>query len=318
MRWRYNTMSQMTKKALKAKRESKYVEFKETFDPSQPRDWCEIIKDIVALANSGGGIILVGVNNKGVPTGFDPEVLLQIDPAVVTDRIHKYTGIQFSDCEIIAEAKAGHRVAAILVHSVPIPIVCVKPGTYRIGPKAQKTAFSSGTVYFRHGAKSEPGTSDDIRSAIERYVESLRKSWMSGVRKVVQAPPDSKVYTFPAHVEVRESSSPDARAIRIIDDPSVPAYRKIDYDITHPYRQKEVIETANQALAGKATINQYDIKCVKQLYKIEGQEAFCHRPKFSPSPQYTQRFVDWLIREFGKDNNFFVNLRQRAYERRSY
>ena len=310
-------MPQMIKKALTAKRESKYVEFKEFFDPSQPKDWCEIIKDIVALANSGGGIILVGVNNKGEPTGFNPEALLQIDPAVITDRIYKYTGIQFSDCEMSAEKKDGQKVVSILVRSVSIPIVFEKPGTYRIDQNKQKTAFSSGTVYFRHGAKSEPGTCDDIRSAIERYVESIRKSWLIGVRKVVQAPPDSKVYTFPAHVEVRESSSLDAQAIRIVDDPSVPAYRKVDYDITHPYRQKEVIEIVNQALAGKTAINQYDIKCVKQFYKIEGDEAFCHYSKFSPSPQYTQSFVDWLIGAHRKDNSFFVNLRRRANPKRS-
>lgn len=44
-----------TSKALTAKRESKHIEFKEGFNPSEARDWCEIIKDIVAMANSGGG-----------------------------------------------------------------------------------------------------------------------------------------------------------------------------------------------------------------------------------------------------------------------
>ena len=47
----------LIEKAKAAKRESKYIEFKVSFDIDSTQDWCEIIKDIVAIANSGGGII---------------------------------------------------------------------------------------------------------------------------------------------------------------------------------------------------------------------------------------------------------------------
>ena len=50
-------MSHLIQKALSAKRESKYVEFKQSFDPNSAREWCEIIKDIVAIANSGAGLL---------------------------------------------------------------------------------------------------------------------------------------------------------------------------------------------------------------------------------------------------------------------
>lgn len=42
---------------LAAKRESKHVEFKESFDPTASADWCELIKDVVAIGNSGGGYL---------------------------------------------------------------------------------------------------------------------------------------------------------------------------------------------------------------------------------------------------------------------
>jgi len=51
--------------AVSAKRESKAVDFKRSFDPASVAEWCELIKDIVAMANSGGGTILIGVNNDG-------------------------------------------------------------------------------------------------------------------------------------------------------------------------------------------------------------------------------------------------------------
>src|ERR1035438_10821193 len=40
--------------------ESESVEYKSSFDSNSPADWAEIIKDIVALANSGGGAIIFG------------------------------------------------------------------------------------------------------------------------------------------------------------------------------------------------------------------------------------------------------------------
>ena len=60
-------MDDLIRRALIACRESKFIEFKEAFDVSSARDWCELTKDIVALANTGGGVILIGLDNRGNP-----------------------------------------------------------------------------------------------------------------------------------------------------------------------------------------------------------------------------------------------------------
>src|SRR5579864_5225172 len=81
--------------------ETEAVDYKESFDPNVPADWLEIIKDIIALANSGGGVILVGITDSGALNGFDSTALFQIDPADVTNKIFKYTGQQFSGFEFV-------------------------------------------------------------------------------------------------------------------------------------------------------------------------------------------------------------------------
>ncbi|MGZ5744495.1 MAG: AlbA family DNA-binding domain-containing protein, partial [Burkholderiales bacterium] len=86
------SMPDLIKKALTAKRESKLVEFKQGFDPSSPAEWCEIIKDIIAIANSGGGIVVFGLDNNGTPTKTPVDTLGRVDPADITNRITKYTG----------------------------------------------------------------------------------------------------------------------------------------------------------------------------------------------------------------------------------
>jgi predicted HTH transcriptional regulator len=156
-------MDKVLAKALTSSRESKTIEFKEAFDVSSAGDWCELIKDIVALANSGGGVILIGVDNRGSSNAFNVGPFLNIDPADITNKVHKYSGIQFSDFEITEEIKGAHKVGALRLQGVSIPTVFTKPGTYEIGGGKQRTAFKEGAVYFRHGAKSEPGNSEDIR-----------------------------------------------------------------------------------------------------------------------------------------------------------
>ena len=82
-------INDILQKVKNAKKESKYIDFKEKFDIDSQRDWCEIIKDIVAMANSGGGIILIGVKNDGMSSEIDIKKILKIDPAKITDKIVK-------------------------------------------------------------------------------------------------------------------------------------------------------------------------------------------------------------------------------------
>lgn len=299
-------MEDLIQRALQAKRESKHIEFKSAFDPSSAQDWCELIKDIVAIVNTGGGVIIFGVDNFGNPCGFDVQPVLQIDMATITDKVAKYTTVQLSEFEILQKEKVGTAVALLLISPIDIPLVFSSPGTYTLPTGKQQTAFSRGAVYFRHGAKSEPANRDDLRVMIEKNLEGFRRSWIKGVRKVVQAPRGHVVQVLPP--EVVSSHSPLATPIRLVDDPSAPAYFKLTPDISHPYRQKDVITQVNQALTGEAKINQFDLRAARALHGTDKNETFSYRPRFS-SQQYSQAFIDWLILQYRANSNFFLQAR---------
>ena len=137
--------------------ESDSVEYKASFDADASAEWLEIIKDVIALANSGGGAIIFGVDDSGQVNDFDCTALDNLDPADLTNKTYKYTGQQFTSFKLIKFEKDSKRLFAMLIDEVAVPVVFSKPGTYDVGGGKQKTAFSGGTVYFRHGAKSEPG-----------------------------------------------------------------------------------------------------------------------------------------------------------------
>lgn len=300
-------MGQRRTKVRIARRESKRVEFKEQLDLSKAEDWCEIIKDIAAMANSGGGSILLGIKNDGTPSGWDPSNVLATDPAHVVDKIAKYTGEQFSDFEIVAIRRENYRVAEIRVAGVTTPLVFVQPGTYEVVPGKQKTAFGRGTVYFRHGAKSEPVNSRDLKDFLEREIDRARRSWLGNIRKVVKAPTGSLVNVVPPGAPA--AATMPGTAVRLVEDPEAPAYGRLNPDETHPHRQKEVVEKVGERLTDKKRVTPFDIQCVRKTHKIdETKPQFFHRSKFA-SPQYSDAFVDWIVRNFDKDVEFFDKAR---------
>lgn len=306
-------MNKLVEKALNATRESKQIEFKSEFDANSTQDWCEVIKDTIAISNSGGGVIVFGLDSSGKPTGYDPTPLLEIDSADITNKISKYTGHQFSDFNVLEKSKREHRLALVVIEGSPIPIVFRKPGTYTVGEKQQKTAFKEGCVYFRHGAKSAPGNTDDLHRSFQKELDRVKKSWLNDIGKIVKAPNDSEVVVVSKATQ--QSASGAAALVRLTNDPDAPSVGQIDFDITHPYRQKELIRKVKEKLPKDVVFNSYDVNSLWNAHNIGEHPEFHHTPKFG-STQYSDAYVDWIVSSFNNDREFFKKARARLYELR--
>ena len=86
---------------------------------------------------------------------------------------------------------------------------------------------------------------------------------------------------------------------------------------SHPFRQKEVIEQIKSAIAG-IEINQYDIQSVIKTHSIKKRAEYYYHGQVKGSPvQYSPAFVDWIIKQIKKDDQFFQNSRLNAKIRRA-
>lgn len=300
-------------RAATAKRESKWIDFKESFDVNRSGDWCEVIKDLVAMANSGGGVIVFGVRNGGESGGDPVAGLLRYDPAKVTDKIYSYTGEHFSSFEIMEIERGGEMKPAIRVREAAFPLVFTGSGNYSDAAGRQKSAFSNGTVYFRHGAKSEPGNATDLRESLERELERQRKGWLGGIAKVVTAPRGHRVEVVaPGYVL---SKAEDAAKVRLVSDPAATSVHRLDPDETHPHRQKELLVEVNRRLAGNPRITGHDNLCVRRVHNIDtSRPEFYYCSKYG-SPQYSDAYVAWLCDQFRNDADFFTKARALASAR---
>jgi Putative DNA-binding domain len=293
-------------KALSDARESRQVAFKRELDVNSTGEWLEIIKDIVAMANSGGGAIAVGLDDLGEPSKWDPTPLLRHDPALLKDKLAVFTGEQFDDVAVVERRKGRRTIAVILVgERTGAPLIFEKDGSYRAPDGTDRCVFSKGSVYFRHGPRSEPGRSRDVRRFAKREEDRMRREFVSNIRKVSTAPSGAEVLILNRDAVSRIGAS----GVRVIDDPNAPTVGVIDSDQTHPFLFNELLRILRRRIG--TWLTSYDLFCVRNVHKIDRKPEFFHKPLHG-SPQYSQSYVDWLVEEYRKDDQFFVKAREQS------
>jgi hypothetical protein len=279
-------VSGFLRRAERATRSSKRVALRDSIDG------VELVRDIVAMANSGGGVIVL----DGI-AGVDEELL--------HERLSEYAEPEFEGFAVQALPRGGRPSTAVVVEGVRnAPLVFTQTG--RSG--GDHVAFVRGGLYFRHGAKSEAATGDDVRDFIRRQLEATRTQWLANIRQVMHAPDGAEVAVIET-AERDEEGRPTL--IRLTTDPHAPLYGQVDPDQSHPYRQKEVIREVNARL-GEGTVNAFDVLSVRRVHAIseETRPEFVHVPKFG-SPQYSDAFVDWLAAEHQREPGFFAKAKAR-------
>lgn len=238
-------------------------------------DWVELVVDVTALANSGGGVAVVGGD---------------VEPAELARRVEEQTGARFEPLEVQPISRNGARMTGIVVDAA-----------------GETPLLVNQQAHFRHGGKSKPATASDLRVFLERRLDLVRRQWLRSIREVLIAPRG-------AHVAVVHTDETDEHGvptlIRLSSDPNAPLYGKLDPDRTHPYRQTEVIAETNRRLPEGVEINPYDVLSVRRVHDIteETRPDFTHVPKFG-SPQYSDAFVDWLVDEHARDPEFFARAK---------
>ncbi|MBA3735055.1 MAG: hypothetical protein H0W90_07650 [Actinobacteria bacterium] len=287
-----NSAERFVKRAADAKRSSKRVELKEAFNPRSSGGRLELVRDVAAMANSGGGVVVLA--------GSD------VEEELIHEQLVHYAEPEFESFTLEEVTRGGRPATAVVVEAAVTPLVFTRQGRHRSADGAEHIAFTRGGLYFRHGAKSEPATGADVRDFIKRQLDATRSQWLANIRQVMHAPDGAEVAVIET-AERDEQGRPTL--IRLTTDPHAPLYGQVDPDQSHPYRQKEVIREVNARL-GSHEVNAFDILSVRRVHAIseDTRPEFVHVPKFG-SPQYSDAFVDWLVAEDERDPEFFARAK---------
>ncbi|MEA2220370.1 MAG: putative DNA-binding domain [Solirubrobacteraceae bacterium] len=290
-------------RARGARRASSRVAFRRGFDASSAADWRELVHDVVALANSGGGVVVVGVSEGGGPVDADLTAMRALEPARLGDRILDDTGVRLAGLEVVEVERDGAPAVAIVVDAAEVPLVFAQ----------HAQAATPGALVVRHGARSEPATSADLARIVARRRREDRAALVRDVRRVVEGPADAEVAL------VRRAAPGElgpTATIQITTDPGAPVYGRLSPDLTHPHRQKEVIAEVNRRL-GAERVNAFAIQSIRAVHALDEATVpeLVHLPKFG-SRQYSDAFVTWIVRHIEADAGFLDDTRARYLERR--
>jgi hypothetical protein len=185
-------MPDLVSSALAATRESRRIEFKQSFDPASAGEWCELIKDIVALANSGGGIIVFGLDSRGTPTTTPVKSVLAVDPADLTNRMFRYTGCADFDIEIRQLQKAGISLAHSLspLRRRRLPLRDPEPTTSAAVSRRLHSASEQCT--FGTGARANPQRQMTFGMSLSALPIASEKNGRGGSGRSFPLPPEAK------------------------------------------------------------------------------------------------------------------------------
>jgi hypothetical protein len=257
---RVDNTERLLAKAEAAKRSSKYVSFRNGDQPA------ELLRDVVALANVGGGVIV---------TTSPPDL------SSVREQL------AFDDLEL-ASIDKGTAIVVGAAGDAPLTV--------------------EDRAWFRHGSRTTPATREDLKRFMDRRLQEVRRRLIVDIKRVITAPAGSEIVAI-------ERSENDAgeQVIRITTDEHAPLFRAVDFDLTHPYRQKELIAEVNGRLPEERAINAYEFQAVRHTHEIDPD--FVHRPRFGTN-QYSEAFVEWLVDRIRGDVSFIPDARARYSEQR--
>ena len=106
---------------------------------------------------------------------------------------------------------------------------------------------------------------------------------------------------------ILSSGSGDSKPTQVVMVPKDPS-------TSHPLLRKDVIELLQ---AEQLPINQYDIQCVNTVYRVKYRSEYFYQGKVPGSPgQYSQTFVNWLIEQYRRDEQFFLKTKEKAKNQR--
>jgi hypothetical protein len=257
------------------------------FDSGSERDWSALLRDILALANSGGGRVFLGA-----PVG-ERDVL---------NRLAQHTDSGFSDVHLLPSNEANGTTSVIAVGAAVFPVGL---STHTESPTTESAPGIAPGFYFRHGDRSEPGTTADMRSFVERLLRRVRRRWLRGIRRVLNRPITFDEGTPPKRkaMERIRLERTVLQPVRIVSDPNAPALQPQDVDRLYPWRQKDLLHELNHRI-GRQLLTTYDVQAVRRHHQLDERPDFVfHLP--GAGRRYSPAVADWIMEQFARAPEFF-------------
>lgn len=173
------------------------MDFKETFDPKEEKDWLEITKDVMGFANAGGGVLVFGIRDKTFEqVGLEASVVDSLkNPDLIMQKVNRHIEPPITQLRCKAHIIDAKQFVGVYIPGAQNKThVISKDGSFRYPSGKESIVLRTGTIYLRRSAGNKLCDSRDIDEITLRRVERDRESLLSKIARVIESPPNSEVF----------------------------------------------------------------------------------------------------------------------------
>lgn len=252
------------------------IDYKETFNFRDEREWLEITKDVMAFANTFGGYLLFGIRDGSYElVGLDDDTSKVLsDVNNFQQRINRFVDPPVLHLRAKEFSYCGHDLVTMFIPRLEGRThVVSKDGKFKYPSGEEKLVLHKGTIYVRRSGGNHLADSRDVDDLVARRLEEFKNSLLSKISRVVEAPPKSEIF-------VLSSDPTDETGKRfIIDDgPESIAVKGMSFTVAPQTPEQEVagwtsiLQRTPDALPPLSVLWQWyaqrDAMCLAPQYKL--------------------------------------------------
>ena len=248
--------------------ETTNCDLKTAFDGSN-QAWVSLAKDIVAMSNSGGGVIVFGVDDNGHRVGLKQSLLDSMDPARINGQIEPKAPGARVNASYYEFTFYRLRYGFLCIHSQDDLIVFEKEWGYNKPNGQHQTVIREGVLYARGVGETRPARQADISVMVRRLIETGSKALLSKIEMVATLPLDSGIVALDPDSEgrgIRLVDSGYGQPVKIVaeNEDAIPIAEVIDAELPFSSKQAEIVNQIRTWKAGnpahrvqRNTLNQW-------------------------------------------------------------
>jgi hypothetical protein len=223
---------------LEHREEDQYVDYKNTLDPGSEKHWLGLAKDVMAFANTHGGYLVFGVQDKTMEVVGLSEVVASTlsDTNNILQKVNRYAEPEITTLRSKIFSVDSEKVGLLFIpESRGRTHVVSKDGIFKFPSGENRIVLRQGTVWVRRVAGNHLADSRDFDSIFDRRLTLFKKSVLGDIAKVVEAPADSEIFVLSQDPEAGE-----ARKFIIRDSPDSVPVKGMSFTVSPATPEQEV------------------------------------------------------------------------------
>lgn len=202
--------------------EDLHVDYKESFDPGEEKQWHGITTDCMAFANTIGGYIVFGITDGDFSIVGLSETATEalVNTNMIMQKLNRYVSPPFSQIRTkMHNTEEGKTIVVMFIpESKGKTHVFVKDVSYKYPSGETKQIAHAGMIFIRRSATNHVMGPDDLDFILNRRIDYYKDAILDKIAKVVNAPAEHQLLIFDP-----EAKSPRSNSYFISDsDDAVP------------------------------------------------------------------------------------------------